>query len=158
MLELPYNVPAAAFDFSNRGGDPVDLFKVELSDGEIGNMSNLALAHIGDGVYELMVRTHLALEGRETNSGLHRATVAMVAATAQAAAAERIEGLFTQEERQVYRRGRNAKVHSVPHGASFSEYHTATALEALFGYLYLKGRTDRLNELFDAILEAKHVS
>ncbi len=136
----------------------MDLFKVELPEGEIGNMSSLALAHIGDGVYELMVRTRLAIEGRETNRGLHRATVALVAAPAQAAAAERIEHMFTEDERHVYRRGRNAKVHAVPHGATISEYHAATALEALFGYLYLRGRTDRLNELFDAVWEVTHVS
>lgn len=136
----------------------MDLFNVELTDAQIGGMSNLALAHIGDAVYELMARTHLAVSGKETNSSLHRATVAMVAAPAQAAAAERIAPLFTDEERQVFRRGRNAKVHAAPHGATFSQYHSATALETLFGYLYLKGRTDRLNRLFEAALEVDHVS
>lgn len=130
----------------------MDYFNVQLTDTQLQNLSSLALAHIGDAVYELMVRTSLACLGRETNRGLHRETVARVAAPAQAAA-KRIAPMFTPEEAEVYRRGRNAKVRAVPQASTFSEYHAATALEALFGYLYLKGRRDRLNELFAAIWE-----
>ncbi len=115
----------------------------------------MALAHLGDAVYELMVRSFLVSRGRETNRSLHQATVALVSAPAQAAGAERIAGMLTEEEREVYRRGRNAHVHAVPHGATPREYHAATALEALFGYLYLKGRRERLNQLFAAILEVE---
>lgn len=132
----------------------MDYFNAEMTDTQMSRLSSLALAHLGDAVYELMVRTYLVSRGRETNRGLHRATVAMVQAPAQAAAAEKLAPLFTEEEAAVYRRGRNAKTHVIPRGATVKEYHAATALEAVFGYLYLKGRKDRLNELFGTILEA----
>ena len=95
-----------------------------------------------------MVRSWLCLHGKATNKGLHRATVRYVAAPAQAAAAERITPLLSGEEADVFRRGRNTSPHSVPKAASRADYQTATAVEALFGYLYLQGRTERLNELF----------
>ena len=126
---------------------------MSMSERETGAVSSLGLAHIGDAVYELMVRTYLVTRGKETNRSLHRATVALVSAGAQARAAERIMPRLTEEERDVFRRGRNAKVHAIPHAATRDEYHTATALEALFGYLYLRGRRERLNELFDAAME-----
>lgn len=116
-------------------------------------MSVLGLAHVGDAVYELMARTYLAASGLETNRDFHKATVAIVSAASQASASERIAHMFTDEEAEVFQRGRNAHVHTIPHGASVGEYHAATALETLFGYLYLTGRIDRLNELFTAILE-----
>ena len=75
-----------------------------------------------------------------------------VPAPAQAAAAARILPLLDEEESGVFRRGRNTAPPSVPRAASREEYQTATALEALFGWLYLQGRTDRLNELFSAIM------
>lgn len=78
-----------------------------------------------------------------------------VAAPAQARRAERILPLLTQEEADVFRRGRNTAPHSVPKGASRGEYQTATALEALFGWLYLQGRTDRLNQLFSTMMEGE---
>lgn len=131
----------------------MDCFSVPLSGTQLGNLSSLALAHLGDAVFELMARTYLVSKGKATGGALHRATVALVSANAQAAAAEKITPLLTEEEREVFKRGRNAKVHSVPRGATVSAYHTATALEALFGYLYIKGRRDRLNELFTAALE-----
>lgn len=131
----------------------MDFFTFELSGTQLQNLSSLALAHIGDAVYELMARSYLVAQGKETNRSLHRATVALVAATAQAAGAERIAPMLTEEEREVYRRGRNARVHAVPRGATVQQYHAATALEALFGYLYIKGRRERLNDLFAAILE-----
>ena len=133
----------------------MDYFNVEFSDNEIKAMSSLALAHIGDAVYELLCRTYIASTGKETNHSLHKATVSMVAAGAQAQAAEKIEALFTEEEREVFNRGRNAKVHAVPKASSHAQYHAATGLEALFGYLYLKGRTERINELFAAVTEDK---
>ena len=126
---------------------------MSMREKETGAVSSLGLAHIGDAVYELMVRTYLVTRGKETNRSLHRATVALVSAGAQARAAERIMPRLTEEERDVFRRGRNAKVHAIPRAATHDEYHTATALEALFGYLYLRGRMERLNELFDAAME-----
>lgn len=134
----------------------MDYFTADMTETQLQGLSSLALAHLGDAVYELMVRTYLVSLGRETNRGLHRATVAMVQAPAQAAAAQRLLPLFTQEEAAVYKRGRNAKTHAVPHGATLREYHAATALEAVFGYLWLRGRRERLDELFGAILEVEH--
>ena len=130
-----------------------DLFSVNLSDEELSTVSVLGLAHIGDAVYELLTRTHLCLHGKCTSKYLHRETVARVCAPAQAKAMEKLLPLLSDEETAIYRRGRNAKVNSVPKNASTSDYHSATALETLFGYLYLKGRTDRINELFSVISE-----
>ena len=130
-----------------------DYFHLEATQETIGAISNLGLAHLGDGVYELMVRSWLCLHGKATAKGLHRAAVHYVAAPAQAERAERILPLLTQEEQDVFRWGRNASPHSIPQNASREEYQTATALEALFGWLYLKGRNDRLNELFARMME-----
>lgn len=121
-------------------------------------MGPLALAHVGDGVYELLVRTGLARQGDGRVSDLHRRTVSYVAAPAQARAAERLLPLLTEEERAVFRRGRNARVHGVPSGCTVAQYHTATALEALFGHLWLAGRTERIQELFALIWEDGHGS
>ncbi len=131
-----------------------DYFSLSMAPDDIRAISSLGLAHLGDAVYELMVRSWLCLHGKATSKNLHRATVALVRAGAQAAAAEKIRPLFTEEEDAVFHRGRNAKVNSIPRNASRGEYLQATALEAVFGYLYLNGRKDRLNELFSVIMEA----
>ena len=130
-----------------------DYFHLNASPDEIRAVSSLGLAHLGDGVFELMVRSWLVLRGKATSRGLHKATVRFVAAPAQAAMAKKLEGVLTEEEADVFRRGRNTSPHMVPKAASREEYQTATALEALFGYLYLQGRTDRLNELFTLMME-----
>lgn len=130
-----------------------DYFHLEAPQEIVGTISNLGLAHLGDAVFELMVRSWLCLHGKATAKGLHRAAVRYVAAPAQARAVERIKDVLTQEEQDVFRRGRNASPHSVPQNASREEYQTATALEALFGWLYLKGRNERLNELFGIMME-----
>lgn len=131
----------------------MDYFSVRLDENEIKKISNLGLAHIGDGVFELLVRTWLCVHGGVRADEMHRATVARVSAPAQAAAAERILPLLTERELAVFHRGRNTKVNSVPKRASHREYHEATALEALFGYLYLTGEHDRINELFARMME-----
>ena len=118
----------------------------------------LELAHVGDGVYELLVRTYLARQGGAKIGDLHRRTVAYVAAPAQAAAAERLAPILTEEEHKLYRRGRNARVHGCPSGCTIAQYHAATALEALFGYLWLTGQVERIRELFAIILEEDHAS
>ena len=130
-----------------------DYFHLHAADDDVKAISSLGLAHLGDGVFELMVRSWLCLRGKATSKGLHRATVKYVAAPAQAAAAERILPVLTQEEGDVYRRGRNTSPHSVPRNASRAEYQSATGLEALFGWLSLQGRTERLNELVHLIME-----
>ena len=130
----------------------MDYFHLQVSREELLKMSSLGLAHLGDGVFELMVRAWLCLHGKVKAKDLHRATVRYVAAPAQAAAMERLLPLLTDEEADVYRRGRNTAPHSVPRAATRAQYQSATGLEALFGWLYLQGRTDRLNELFDHIM------
>ena len=131
----------------------MDYFHLPAGQDSTGQISSLGLAYLGDGVYELMVRTHLCLRGKATNKGLHRAALDYVSAPAQAKRAQRILPVLTQEEQDVFRRGRNAHTAAIPKGASVAEYHTATALEALFGWLYLRGETDRLNELFTLMME-----
>ena len=130
-----------------------DRFAAPLTEAEVRGMNSLALAHVGDAVFELMVRVHLCTGGTGRVAGLHTASVEMVNAGAQARDAGRLRELLTEEEADVYRRGRNAKVNSVPKHASLEDYHAATGLEALFGYLYLLGRRERLSELFGHIVE-----
>ncbi len=132
-----------------------DYFDLHLPREEQLAISALGLAHLGDGVYELMVRSWLILHGYGRKNHLHRETVCRVRASYQAQALRRIEPMLTQEETAVTHRGRNAHVSSIPKNASRGEYAHATALEALFGYLYLNGRRDRLNELFGAIMEGE---
>lgn len=129
-----------------------DYFDIHLGREEQLSLSALGLAHLGDGVYELMVRSWLILHGFGKKGNLHRETVARVRAGYQARALHLIEPLLSDEENAVAHRGRNAHVGNIPKNASRSEYSHATALEALFGFLYLNGRRDRLNELFEAIM------
>ena len=124
-----------------------------LSPAKIGELSTLALAHVGDGVYELMMRTALVASGVTAAHDLHRETVRRVNAPAQARAIEYVLPELDAEEIAVYKRGRNAKVNSVPQHAEVSEYHAATGLETLFGWLWLQGRTHRLTELFNRMTE-----
>ena len=130
-----------------------DYFHLNAGPELIQGISNLGLAHLGDGVFELMVRSWLCLHGKATSKGLHRATVRYVAAPAQARAVEKILPLLEEAEQDVFRRGRNTSPHSVPQNASRADYQAATGLEALFGWLWLQGRTDRLNELFAVMME-----
>ena len=130
-----------------------DYFAVRLPEDDIRAISSIGLAHIGDGVYELLVRTLLAERGIATVVQLHRETVARVKAPAQARAAAVILPLLTEAEHDVYRRGRNSHVNTVPHGATPGQYHAATALEAVFGWLWLRGERERIHELFAHITE-----
>ena len=111
-------------------------------------LSPLTLAFIGDGVFELLVRERLVCEGNRPAGALHKRSVAMVRAEAQAEAMDRLLPLLTETEAAVYRRGRNAHT-----SRNSEEYHKATGLEALFGYLYLSGRVERVYELFGMILD-----
>ena len=124
-----------------------------MSETEVNRISMLGLAHVGDGVYELLVRTRLCMQGHAAVGELHRLTVSQVKAPAQAKAMERLLPLLQEDELALYKRGRNTHVHGVPQGAKVGEYHSATGLEALFGWLYLLGRRERIGELFDAIME-----
>ena len=133
----------------------MNYFSIQLTKDEIRNISSIGLAHLGDSVYEILVRSYLCAHGKATGKGLHRATIELVCAPAQARFAEKILPQLTEEELAVFRRGRNANVHSIPRHASRAEYQQATALEALIGWLYLQGEKDRINELFCVMLEGE---
>ena len=119
---------------------------------QVNTISNLGLAHVGDGVYELMCRTYLCTVGDKTVLKLHRDSVELVKATTQAKFAQKLLPHLSEEEQAYFRRGRNAHTHAAPKSASRKEYAMATGLETLFGALYLLGRIDRLNELFHMIM------
>lgn len=131
-----------------------NYFQMNMDKRSIDAISNLGLAHIGDGVYELMCRSYLCAKGGLTVKNLHRDTVAMVNAPTQAKFMEKILPVLTEEEQDYYRRGKNAHSHAAPKAATRQEYAKATGLETLFGALYLAGKTDRLNELFAIMMEA----
>ena len=131
----------------------MDYLHPKLDDAAIARMSSLALAHVGDAVYEILVRSYLACGGTQTAKNLHSRTVALVRASAQAEAVQRILPLLDEAEQEVFRHGRNAKPKTVPKSSSVAEYAYATALDALFGWLYLKQRYGRINELFGVIAQ-----
>lgn len=131
-----------------------NYFSPVLSDDQIRNVSSLGLAHVGDAAYELLVRTWLCEQGKETGRGFHQAAIALVRAEAQSEGAARIRPRLTDDELAVFRRGRNAHPHTIPPHATRAQYADATALEALFGWLYLTGRQARANELFRVIMDA----
>lgn len=128
-----------------------DFLHPQLDNAELGRISALGLAHIGDGVYEIMTRSYLVCQGMQTARGLHAKTVALVRASSQFRAAQLILPLLSEAEADVFRHGRNAKPKTIPKAASHSEYAYATALETLFGWLYLRREYDRLNELYTVI-------
>ena len=120
---------------------------------QVGAISNLGLAHIGDGVFELLTRSWLCAHERLTVGRMHKDTISLVQAKAQARFADKLLPLLSEDEKAYYRRGKNSHVHAVPKSCTPAEYAKATGLEALFGALYLLGRTDRLNELFVTVME-----
>ena len=132
-----------------------NYFQMNLTDKEVNAISNLGLAHIGDGVFELLCRTYLCKQGDRTALKLHKDTVRMVRAGSQAKYADVLKPHLTEEELAFYRRGKNAHTHAVPKGATPQEYAKATGLETLFGALYLQGKLDRLNELFACLVEGE---
>lgn len=130
-----------------------NYFKMNLPKQDIDAISNLGLAHMGDCVFEILCRAYLCARGEKTVDRLHRDTIQMVKATSQAKFADKLLPMLTEEELAWYRRGKNAHVHAIPRSATPAEYAKATGLEALFGALYLAGRTERLNQLFKAVME-----
>lgn len=114
-------------------------------------LSPLNLAFIGDCIYEILVREMLVINANRPVNDLHRESVKFVSAKAQTAAFEKIKDTLTEKEMSIYKRGRNAKVGHSPKSATEGEYHCATGVEALFGYLYLTEQTDRIKELFSKI-------
>ena len=133
-----------------------NYFEPNMTIREINQISALGLAHCGDAVFELLVRTWLCAHGGAKAKNLHRETVRFVSAPAQAERVERLLPLLTEEEQDFYRRGRNAHVNGVPKNATREQYSKATGLECLFGALYLLGRRERINELFVQTMEVDH--
>ena len=127
---------------------PINLIKEEVN---AERLSPAALAFVGDAVYSLAVRTMLAVSGDLPANTLHNRAAQLVAASAQAAAAGKILPLLSEKESDIFRRGRNMHTIRTPKSSSTAEYHAATALECLMGYLYLKNQHERIDELLKVI-------
>ena len=130
-----------------------NYFHLNMDRRAVNQISALGLAHCGDAVFELLVRSFLCTAGKEAIGNLHRATVERVCAPAQARRADRMLPLLSEQELTYYTRGRNAHVHQIPKNATREQYAKATGLECLFGALYLTGQTARINELFEQTME-----
>lgn len=124
----------------------LDRIKSELETGEqdIKSYSPLVFAYIGDCVYELIIRCKLVLDANEQVQKLHKKATSFVKAETQAKIVVSVMDDFDEDEMAVYKRARNAKVHTTPKNGKIGEYHKATGFEAVIGYLYLMGKEDRI--------------
>lgn len=118
---------------------------------DVSSLSPLTLAFIGDTVFDLLTRTDLVCEANRPVNALHTAASKRVCAAAQAEAIRKIMPVLTEDELAVFKRGRNAHTGGIPKNASSADYHHATGLESLFGWLYLKGETERITFLYNEI-------
>ena len=130
-----------------------NLFEIKMDTAQVNAVTNLGLAHVGDGIYELLCRSYLVSKGGKTVLKLHNQTVELVKAPTQAKFADKLKPMLTDEEMDYFRRGKNAHTHAAPKSATPQEYAKATGFETLFGALYLLGRKDRLMELFAVCME-----
>ena len=119
-----------------------------MNENEMKNVSSAALAYLGDSVIELCVREYLVSKGLSSAANLNKAALEFVRASAQAEALKKISDALYEDEAAVFRRGRNIGHSSTPKSATVSEYRAATGMEALFGYLHLLGKQERIRELF----------
>ena len=135
--------------------ESLNCFKeaLRLKEADAASYSPLVLAYLGDAVYELAIRTLVVNEGNRQVNKMHRESASLVKAGTQMEFLLAIENELTEEEKSVYRRGRNAKSVTMAKHATMKEYRMATGFEALMGYLYLQGRLDRLAELLGLGLE-----
>ncbi len=117
------------------------------------DFSPLTLAFVGDGVYDLLVREYLVRQANRPVGELNKIKVAMVNCKSQAQFAAKLMPYLTEKETAVYKRGRNAAPKSTAKNGTIAEYHSATGLECLFGYLHLNGEGARIEELFALIKE-----
>ncbi|MBR6281313.1 MAG: ribonuclease III [Lachnospiraceae bacterium] len=131
-------------------------FGVEPKD--IRTYSPLTLAYIGDGVFDLIIRSVVVGKGNTSPNKLHQFTSQIVKATTQSAMIDSLEDILSEEEMDVYRRGRNAKSHSVAKNASVGDYRKATGFEALIGYLYLRNQIERIVELILVAIDKCNVN
>ena len=121
------------------------------SEAEVRELSPLALAYIGDACFEILVRSEI-LDVRKNPNKLHRESIRFVRAKSQRELFEKIEENLTEEEIKIFKRGRNAKSHTVPKNADPIDYRIATGVEALFGYLYIMKRYNRIREIFKEMI------
>ena len=133
-------------------GESLDIFdiiqnKTNLQDIDIHNYSPLTLAYIGDGIYELIIRTLVVGKANTSAKNLHKMSSSLVKAATQAEMIKALSEDLTEEEMKVYKRGRNAKSYTVAKNASMTDYRNATGFEALVGFLYLSGQNERILEL-----------
>lgn len=126
----------------------------QLEDKDIRSYSPLTLAYIGDGAYEIVIRTYLVKKGNCPVNQLHRHASRLVKASAQSAMVEALEPHFTEEELHVYKRGRNAHSATMAKNATMADYRRATGFEAVMGYLYLKEDWKRMTDLIKIGLQA----
>ena len=119
----------------------------ELKEADINAYSPLTLAYIGDSIYDLVIKTVVVCKANCAANKLHKQTSALVKAETQAEMAEALQEIMTEEELSIYKRGRNAKSYTTAKNASVADYRKATGLEAVCGYLYLKGQQDRIVDL-----------
>ena len=129
---------------------------MNMTKAQVDAISNLGLAHMGDCVYEILCRAYLCAKGGKKVDVLHKQTIHMVKATSQAKFADKMLPILTEEELTYYRRGKNAHVHAVPKSATPAEYSKATGVETLFGVLFLLGRKERANEIFNYVMETEN--
>jgi len=134
-----------------------DLF--DTVTGDIAtNIAALNLAYMGDAVFEIFVRTKVLKQGEAPVKTLHKRSESFVKAEAQSKMYHELEKIITEDELQILKRGRNAKSFSKAKSATMSDYRHATGVEALFGYLFLKGETERLKQLFEICVENMNIS
>ena len=126
----------------------------DYSEAEVRELSPLALAYIGDACFEILVRSEI-LDVRKNPNKLHRESIRFVRAKSQRELFEKIEENLTEEEIKIFKRGRNAKSHTVPKNADPIDYRIATGVEALFGYLYLLKRYNRIREIFKEMIRRR---
>ena len=133
------------------------LNEFEIEQADVRTYSPLTLAYIGDGIFDLVIRSIVVGKGNTRANELHKRTSQVVKAGAQSNMIEKIKPLLTQEELAVYKRGRNAKSATMAKNASMSDYRRATGFEALMGYLYLNDEMERVVELIKVGLEGEDI-
>jgi len=126
--------------------------KEYLSVREANNYSPLSLAFLGDSVYDMLVREHLLRKANMPVAKLHSAKIKLVCAEFQSAAYDVVADMLDEHELAVLKRGRNATGNTVPKHAEAAQYRRATAIESLFGYLFLTGKNERITQIFDVII------
>lgn len=129
-----------------------DLIERKKDVNEVNTLSPLTWAYVGDGVYELFIRTHLINTTRMKPHMLHIEAIKYVKADAQVKMLSKIQDILTEEEKDIVRRGRNAENHHLPKNATVEEYSYSTAFEALIGYLYLTKQDGRLKEILNMLI------